>query len=354
MQILLGGFILKTISFVLGNTPEYALYGTITEYALFFSVLANLGIFATVVKKMADDPLNGKLFVNALFLRVGTAGVLFLVAFGIFVLQGNSAAFLLPAGLFLAALFFDFITSVSDGMLQANYQMGRATLALIIGKFVTLLMIAWTAFGAKGFAFLMAIILRKDVSPWADLHFSISLPAIFGAMLLGSVLTAMVSLFLVSRKIDFEWKIDRNLILNIFKISLPFGLISICNSLYFRFLPDYFAHEILASTEHAANLSSDQVTSAFNVFNVAFRIAQTVSIFSTVLMFSALPGFKQYLDSAHFQKAYKLYRKLLQLLAVSGLLLVAIGTLFANKIIALLTHQDFIWLRPRTDHAFCF
>src|SRR5258708_321850 len=49
---------------------DYGLYGQITEYALFFSVLANLGIFANIIRRMADAPHDSKIFINGLYLRV--------------------------------------------------------------------------------------------------------------------------------------------------------------------------------------------------------------------------------------------------------------------------------------------
>jgi O-antigen/teichoic acid export membrane protein len=71
-QIVLGVVGLKLATNALG-ADEYGLYGKISEYALFFSVAANLGIFGNTVRKMSESPHDGKLFVNALVLRMVTA-----------------------------------------------------------------------------------------------------------------------------------------------------------------------------------------------------------------------------------------------------------------------------------------
>ena len=137
IQLVLAAVSLKLISNFLSQ-HDYGIYGAITEYALFFSVVANLGIFANTVRKMADNPADGKVFFNELVLRIITALIIFSVAIIVLLIFFNYPVFLIGTGLFLGALFFDYISSVCDGMLQANYMMGRATIALIAGKVVSI------------------------------------------------------------------------------------------------------------------------------------------------------------------------------------------------------------------------
>lgn len=80
VQIVLAALTLKLISNFLSEN-NYGLYATITEYALFFSVAANLGIFANIIRRMAVNPSDGKTFINSLYLRIVTALVFF--GFGI-------------------------------------------------------------------------------------------------------------------------------------------------------------------------------------------------------------------------------------------------------------------------------
>lgn len=94
VHIVLAGVTIKLISNFLSEN-NYGIYATITEYALFFSVAANLGIFAHIIRQMSVNPSDGKTFINALYLRIGTALVFF--AFGIIALliTGNSFLFIL-------------------------------------------------------------------------------------------------------------------------------------------------------------------------------------------------------------------------------------------------------------------
>jgi O-antigen/teichoic acid export membrane protein len=285
---------------------DYGTYAAITEYALFFSVVANLGIFANVVRKMSDAPRDGKVFLNALVLRLVTAGLFFLSGVIFLLFQGSDSVFVFGSLLFFGTLFFDYVTSVSDAALQANYRMGRAIFALLIGK-----------------------ILSTGMVYYLIKHFSTTdIPLLLGASVFGSLLTAFLSLYFVIRTVDWSWKIDRSFMWEILKISIPFGIINILNNLYFRFLPDYFAHRALSIEQ-------------FATFNISFRIAQVFSLFSTFLMFSVLPGLREYIDGQHWGKVKVLYQRIGWLLLITGVLLVAIGSWFGPFMIELLTHKKY-------------
>jgi O-antigen/teichoic acid export membrane protein len=311
IQLVLATLTLKIISNYLLNEQEVGVYGAITEYALFFSVVANLGIFGNVVRKMADAPADGKIFVNALLLRIITAVLFFATGLVILLFSDGNAAnlFFTACLIFFGSLLFDYITSVCDGALQANYMMGRATIALVAGRIIN-------------FGLVLALI---KIFPGNSTQ---AIPWLFLSTLAGSIFTATLSLYFVARKIKLKLEVDTSFMIQVFKISLPFGIINIINNLYFRFLPDYFAHGALTDAQ-------------FATFNISFRIAQVVSLLSTFLMFSALPGLKEYIDQKHWEKVHRLYKKIWQILALSGTLLVIGGSLAGPLLIELLTHKKF-------------
>lgn len=113
-----------------------------------------------------------------------------------------------------------------------------------------------------------------------------------------------------------------------FRAGLPFGIINVINSLYFRFLPDYFSHLALTSSE-------------FATFSISFRIAQILSLLSTFLMFSALPGLREYIDQKHWQKVRTLYRKIILVLSLAGIIVFILGSLLGPSILTLVTHQQY-------------
>jgi O-antigen/teichoic acid export membrane protein len=196
-------------------------------------------------------------------------------------------------------------------MLQANYLMGRATFALVAGKIVQ-----------YGATFLAIYFLRDSGS-------SANLGLVFAATLAGSIVTTGLSLWFVRQHIQWQWHIDRTFMFHLLRISLPFGVINIVNNLYFRFLPDYFAQSSLTGSQ-------------FATFNISFRLAQVVSLVSTFLMFSVLPGFKEYIDAKHWHKAKSLYEKVWKILALAGVVLFVTGSLFGNFAIEILTHQKYV------------
>jgi O-antigen/teichoic acid export membrane protein len=310
LQLVLAMLTLKLISNFLSEN-DYGIYAKISEYALFFSTVANLGIFGNLVRMMADKPKDGVVFINALFLRIFTCALFFIPGIIFLATQGSDNVFMLGTLLFFGALFFDFVTSVCDGMMQANYMMGRATIALVAGRVIN---------------FAVILILIKGV---LNLNDPINIALIFLATFAGSIITALLSLYFVRRKIDWSWEINLMMMKEVFLKSLPFGIINIFNSLYFRFLPDYFAQATLNNSQFAG-------------FNVSFRISQVLSLFSTFLMFSVLPGFKEYIDQKHWQKAHVLFKKIWKLLLGAGLILVVFGSLFGGTIIELLAHKKFI------------
>jgi hypothetical protein len=70
-------------------------------------------------------------------------------------------------------------------------------------------------------------------------------------------------------------------------------------------------------------------------------MAQVLSLASTFLMFSVLPGLKQYIDQKHFEKARKLLRFILLLMAALGLLIVVAGSLSQLFLVDLLTDKKY-------------
>ncbi len=202
------------------------------------------------------------------------------------------------------------MTSVCDGMLQANYLMGRATLALVLGRVISLIA-------------LYLIIRYTDTTTMSDFS---AVMIIFASLVAGSLAIFLLSFYFVARRIHLNWTIDRDFMWSIFRTGLLFGIINVINSLYFRFLPDYFSHLALTSAE-------------FAIFNISFRISQIMSLLSTFLMFSALPGLREYIADKHWQKLRKLYSKIVLVLGSAGIGLIVFGSLLGPTVIKLVTNE---------------
>ncbi len=303
-QIVTGLYAVRWITGALGQ-DAYGVYGKIAEFSLFFATAANLGIFGNMVRRMSEHPTDGKYLFNALVLRVGTAFAFFLAGWFTMLLFVKEGPFFWGVSFFMASLLFDNITSVCEAALQANYRMGRATAAGMAGRALELLILA-------------LLFLRHEQE----------IPLFFLAPLLGSALSAGLALAWANQKVKLQRLWDWAMMKMLLWTSLPFGIISLVNSAYFRFLPIWSAERILTDAQ-------------FGTYSLSLKIATLVSLFSTLFMFSVLPKLKHSLqikDWAHAKKLYKNAQRFLVLLAVSVL---GVGTWLAPTALTLMSSQNF-------------
>ena len=303
LQIAIGIISIKLVTNALGP-EEYGLYGKIAEFALFLSTTANLGIFGNTVRKMSTNPDDGKLFINALFLRFITI-FFFLVAGLAYSQFALDSTFTLGLLFFACSLLFDNLTSIATATLQANYLMGRSVFAITLGRIIEL-----------GIIFLL-------VSQTS------STPLFFLAPLSAAIISLIISMLFVRHRIKFKFKLSSILIKSLFITSIPFGIINIINNAYYRFMPSFFAAKALTETDYGR-------------YNLALSAVATIAILSTFLMYSVLPIFKQSLKEKHFKHAKEIYKKTRLGLIALGALAIISGSLLGPYLLSLVSSSDFI------------
>ena len=308
LQIALAAGTLKLSATALTRADQ-GLASGVTEFALFVAALANFGFFANVVRRASTGSDTAQIVGHALVLRLATGLGCSLLALGGLALWGTSSVFLVSTALFLAALLFDQVTSVCDGLLQARYKMGRATFALLLGKLLT-------------FALTVVVVARGP----SGLEM---LPLLFASILAGGIATALVSLAFVRGETRIDLRLDRRMTRMILITSIPFGIITVLNMLTFRFLPDLLASQVL----------DDAV---FATFCLSFRIAQVLSLASTVLMFSVLPQLRRALVERPRPPPRKLVRGATLALVGAGAALVIVGSLAGPWLLATFTHAKYV------------
>ncbi len=305
LQMILGIFAVKLLTKALG--PEnYGINGKLTEFSLFFSTAANLGIFGNIVRKMADQPHDSQFFWNALLLRLWTALFFFGMGLLYLFLQIQDTLFFIGTLLFMSSLLLDGVSSVCDGALQAQYKMGRATVALVAGRAINLLIIVF--FYQAG----------QDQTAWYLL-----------APLLAALTTAGLSLSFVrgGMKIVDRWNspIQKDLLWT----SLPFGIINLINNIYYRFLPSALIVGVLSDSD-------------FSTYSLSLHLSGTVSLFSTFLMFSVLPALKHALKEGHLHTAQALYKKARKGLFILAILVVLVGSAIGPWVLTMASSHDFL------------
>jgi len=305
LQIVLGTLTVYQLTTALG-ADHYGTYAQIMEFSLFFSTAGNLGIFGNIVRKMADQPKDSNLFWNALLLRISTAFVFFGVGILTLLLTSQDPLFLAATLIFMSSLLLDYITSVCDGALQANYRMGRATFALVAGRLLNLACI--TLLAQQGSSSTLVFLMGP---------------------LLGSCVTALLSLYFVHGRMKIIGHWDFQIQKELLWTSLPFGIINILNNIYYRFLPSALIAKTLES-------------SAYSTYSLSLHLASTLSLFSTLLMFSVLPALKHALKEGHEESAKELYKKARNTLTALAILVVSGGILLGPWALSLVTSHDFL------------
>lgn len=291
LAIAMGIFSVRWTARALGP-EEMGFFRQMTEFALFFSNAASLGLFANIVRKMSEAPEDGTLFFNAFVLRTGSAFLILSAGLISAWLYGFEEAFLMGLSFFLCSLFLDFITQSCDALLQAQYKMGRSMVALLSGRVLEL------------------CILFSIISFWPEA----STPLYFLAPLSASVLTCLIVLVFVSRSIKWRFTFQKETQWQLFISSLPFGIINVLNGLYFRYFPSL----VLATT-----LSESQ----FSSYSLQHQMVMTASLFSTYLMYSSLPALHQAIREKNTQLAQNLLKRLRQFLLGLGVAMVLLGKL---------------------------
>ncbi len=310
LQMILGIMTVKLITTALG-AENYGIYGKISEFSLFFATMANLGIFGNMVRKMALEPHNKKLFGNALLLRLFT-GILFFGAGWLYAwIVLPDSVFLIGTLFFMSSLLLDFLTTVCDALLQVHYKMGRATLALLLGRLSNLAVI-----------YTLSQMLKDNPE-------AVSVQLFLLGPLAASVVTVGLSFFFARKVLKPQWSLDKSLLKDLFWTSLPFGIINILNNLYFRFLPSAFLAKVLSNTN-------------FGIYTLSLHLASVLSLLSTLFMFSVLPKFEESLKKEDWKEARSLYRNAQKFLAFGCIGLIGFGTWLSPWALSLVSSKDFV------------
>ncbi len=310
LQIGIGILTVKLITSALGS-ENYGVYGKISEFSLFFATAANLGIFGNMVRKMGLAPKDGRLFGNALLLRLFT-GLLFFGTGWLYAwLTIPDSVFLVGTLFFMSSLLLDFLTTVCDALLQVHYKMGRATFALVLGRVTNLAVI-----------FLLSKALVQ--SPEA-----VNIQLFLLGPLLASIVTILTTFFFARQIVKPSWNLDLKLMKELFWTSLPFGIINIFNNLYFRFIPS----ALLART-----LSTEE----FGIYTLSLHLAGVISLLSTLFMFSVLPELEKHIKNKAWKQAHTLYKNARRFLSLGFLTVVGFGTWLGPWAISLVSSKDFV------------
>jgi O-antigen/teichoic acid export membrane protein len=284
--------------------PErYGQYTLALMYMQLFAVLADVGLFTTVVREISRDPARtDELAGNALTLRLLLSVAMIVVACLISLLlpyeRDVRVAILLAGG----PLLFGMVTNSIVAVLQSRLRMGRAVIGEVTGRAVAL-----------GLAILVAAL---------DLGFY----AVMLAAGAGSLVVLLVTWVLTRPIAAVRFHANRAVWRSLLVASLPLGLALAINELYFR--ADSVIISLFEPFEQVG-----QYTLAYRMLEFALALG---SIFLTTV-FPLLAA-----AVAHDEpRALRLIQSSTDALVLLGAPLVAGGLVVAPRLVELVSGADF-------------
>jgi O-antigen/teichoic acid export membrane protein len=281
-------------------------YGRLTlalMYMQIFTVLADIGLFTTVVREISRDPASTEQLVgNALTLRLLLSIVMIGLAAGISLLLPYEAdvrvAILLAGG----PLLFGMLTTSLVAVLQARLRMARAVVGEVTGRATALA--------------LTALVAALDLG----------LYAVLGAATGGALVTLVVT-FVLTRSIqEVRPRAEPHVWRWLLKASVPLGLALGINELYFR------ADTLI--------ISLFEPFGQVGLYAFAWRVLEFTLALGTIVLTTVFPLLAEAVahDEARALRIIQASTDLLVLLAIP---LVAGGLVLAPQIIELAAGSEF-------------
>lgn len=282
---------------------DYGRYTLALMYMQLFAVLADVGLFTTVVRDISKDPSRTERLVgNTLTLRLLLSLVVIVLASGVSLLLPYEydvrVAILLAGG----PLLFGMLTSTFVAVFQSRLRMARAVAGDVLGRAVAL-----------GMALLVAGL---------DLGFY----AVMGAAAAGTFATLVATWLLSRGVVAVRFRVELAVWRRLLAASLPLGLALAVNELYFR------ADTLI--------ISFYEPYQQVGLYTLAYRILELTLALGTIFLITVFPLLSEAV--AHDEpRALRAIQSSTDLFVILGAPLIAGGLVLAPEIIQLAGGADF-------------
>ncbi len=282
---------------------DYGKYTLALMYMQLFGVLADVGLFTTVVREISKDPSRtDELVGNTLTLRLLLSIVVIALAAAISLLlpyEPEVRTAILLAGV---PLLFGMLTSTFVAILQSRLRMGRAVIGDVIGRALSL-------------GLLVAVVAL-------DLGFYAVLLTAAGGALATLVVTWLLTKGLAQIRPLADTAVWRTLL----KAAVPLGLALAINAIYFR------ADTLIISLYEPY----DEV----GLYTLAYRMLELALVVGTVFLSSTFPIISEAV-ARDMPRALRAIQASTEVCVVIGAPLVAAGLVLAPEIVELAGGEDF-------------
>ncbi len=185
-------------------------YTTVFAFVAFFSVFADFGLQWTLVRELAVQKDKNRVFKNVLTLRIITALVIYLIAFGSVWLFDYPIDVKWAVGIITVSWFFTTVNSAFVGIFQNNYRLDISVTTDVIGRAVIYLLILYAISNNYGFV------------------------AIMSAYSIGTAVNCFASAILARRFIKIGLGKEISYWPTIFRQAFPIGIVLVFHFIYFK------------------------------------------------------------------------------------------------------------------------
>ncbi len=299
----------------------FGLYNKIYNYLGIFSFLADLWLYTIAIREITNHQEDSEKIVgNIMTLRLilGLIILIFSLVIGYFLPWYNSSLALFS--IFIISLFtlFGLMNSSIMAVMQANMKVEFNFVSTTLWKIVNLLCIAWIAF----------FLFPKETT----FHFDAPFLWIMWAGLLWIIVNTILNYLYASKICRIRFLFDRDYILHIFKISLPYGLALFLSVVYFKV--DIILLSLFEPKEQA-NIS-------IALYSLPMKIIEVLMVVVGFYLNSILPSLSRFFEKKETENAQKLLSFSAQFLFSLGLIIFILWILLRDTIILLVANKDYL------------
>jgi O-antigen/teichoic acid export membrane protein len=283
---------------------DYGRFALALMYMQLFGVLADVGLYTTVVRELSKDPSRTEEL-------AGTALALRLLLSVVMIALGAALSLLLPyapdvrLAILLAGgpLLFGMLTSSLVTVLQSRLRMGRAVVGDVGGRAVALALTLLVA--------------------WLDLGFY----AVMGAAAGGAAATLLITWLLMRGIASVRFRADRAVWIPLLRASVPLGLALAINEIYFR------ADTLIISLYEPY----DEV----GLYTLAYRILEFTLALGTIFLTTVFPLLSESVARDE-PRALRMIQVSTDFFVIVGAPLIAGGLVLAPAVIELAGGNEFL------------
>lgn len=297
----------------------YGSYNKVYNYLGIFAFLADLGLYTIAVREISQKKESlEKIVWNVLTLRtilgLGVWGIAFLIA--LYLPGYNTSLTLWAIAIVGGFTLVSLINSSILALMQSQMKMEFSLVSLVSGKLINLWLIAY-----------FLVFLFSDSSQQG-----LAFISVFIGGFIGVSLNTFLNYIYARRIVAIRFRFDRDYILHIFRISLPYGIALFLSVVYFKV--DVILLSLLESPEKA-NIS-------IALYGLPMKIVEVLMVIWWFYLNSLLPSLSKKYTQKKYEELSHIFALSLKILLSFWLFIFMAGNLFAGEIIRIIATPEYI------------